>query len=69
MLAGDAKDIMDIYKEQKRRDALENELTNKGIGSVGNSSTLEQMKQIEKDLLKGFNKQTLQRTIDVKQEL
>jgi hypothetical protein len=28
------------------------------------------MKQIEKDLLnKGFNKQTLQRTIDVKQEL
>jgi hypothetical protein len=60
---------MDIYKEQKLRDALENELTNKGIGSVGNS-TLEQMKQIEKDLLnKGFNKQTLQRTIDVKQEL
>jgi hypothetical protein len=28
----DAKDIMDIYKEQKAlRDALENELTNKGI--------------------------------------
>jgi hypothetical protein len=28
------------------------------------------MKQMEKDLLnKGFNKQTLQRTIDVKQEL
>ncbi|MFT5252896.1 MAG: hypothetical protein ACI87N_001919, partial [Flavobacteriales bacterium] len=67
---GDSKDIMDIYKEQKAlRDALENELKNKGIGGVG-SSTLEQMKQIEKDLLnKGFNKQTLQRTIDVKQEL
>jgi hypothetical protein len=45
---GDAKDIMDIYKEQKRRDALENELTNKGIGSVGNSSTLEQMKQMKR---------------------
>jgi hypothetical protein len=59
---------MDIYKEQKLRCPW-NELTNKGIGSVGNS-TLEQMKQIEKDLLnKGFNKQTLQRTIDVKQEL
>jgi hypothetical protein len=36
---------MDIYKEQKLRDALENELTNKG-GSVG--STLEQMKQMKR---------------------
>jgi hypothetical protein len=66
---GDAKDIMDIYKEQKRCVMpLKTNLQIKEC-SVGNS-TLEQMKQIEKDLLnKGFNKQTLQRTIDVKQEL
>jgi hypothetical protein len=67
---GDAKAIMEIYKEQKQlRDALQNELDNKGLGGNGNNA-LEQMKQIEKQLLnKGFKNEVLQRILNVKQEL
>lgn len=67
---GDAKAIMEIYKEQKQlREALQNELIKKGIGGSGQNA-LEQMKQIEKQLLnKGFKNETLQRILNVKQEL
>ncbi|MFV8269019.1 hypothetical protein ACNQGP_03665 [Flavobacterium sp. GT2N3] len=67
---GDAQAIMEIYKEQKQlREALENELTKQGLGGNGQSA-LEQMKQIEKQLLnKGFKNETLQKILNVKQEL
>ncbi|SHF84398.1 hypothetical protein SAMN05443549_101547 [Flavobacterium fluvii] len=67
---GDAKAIMEIYKEQKQlREALQNELNKQGIGGIGQNA-LEQMKQIEKQLLnKGFKNETLQRILNVKQEL
>lgn len=67
---GDAKAIMEIYKEQKQlRDALQNELDKKGLGGNG-TNALEQMKQIEKQLLnKGFKNEVLQRILNVKQEL
>lgn len=67
---GDAQAIMEIYKEQKQlREALQNELNKQGL--VGNGqSALEQMKQIEKQLLnKGFKNETLQKILNVKQEL
>ncbi len=67
---GDAKAIMEIYKEQKQlREALQNELNKQGIGGSGQNA-LEQMKQIEKQLLnKGFKNEVLQRILNVKQEL
>ena len=67
---GDAKAIMEIYKEQKQlREALQNELDKKGLGGNGQNA-LEQMKQIEKQLLnKGFKNDVLQRILNVKQEL
>jgi hypothetical protein len=67
---GDAKAIMEIYKEQKQlREALQNELNKQGIGGSGQNA-LEQMKQIEKQLLnKGFKNETLQRILNVQQEL
>lgn len=67
---GDAQAIMEIYKEQKQlREALQNELNKKGLGGNGQSA-LEQMKQIEKQLLnKGFKNETLQKILNVKQEL
>ena len=67
---GDAKAIMEIYKEQKQlREALQNELNKQGIGGNGQNA-LDQMKQIEKQLLnKGFKNETLQRILNVKQEL
>ncbi len=67
---GDAKAILEIYKEQKQlREALQNELDKKGLGGNG-QNTLEQMKQIEKQLLnKGFKNDVLQRILNVKQEL
>ncbi|RTY92619.1 hypothetical protein EKM01_00475 [Flavobacterium sp. RSP46] len=67
---GDAQAIMEIYKEQKQlREALQNELNKQGL--VGNGqSALQQMKQIEKQLLnKGFKNETLQKILNVKQEL
>ena len=67
---GDAKAIMEIYKDQKQlREALQNELEKRGIGGNG-QNTLEQMKQVEKQLLnKGFKNETLQNILNVKQEL
>ncbi len=67
---GDAKAIMEIYKEQQQlREALQNELNKKGLGGNGQSA-LEQMKQIEKQLInKGFNNETLQKILNIKYEL
>ena len=67
---GDAKAIMEIYKEQQQlREAFEQELKKQGIGGNG-QNTLDQMKQIEKQLLnKGFNNETLQKILNVKYEL
>ena len=65
-----SKRIMEIYKEQKQlREALQNELNKQGLGGNGQNA-LEQMKQIEKQLLnKGFKNETLQKMLNVKQEL
>ena len=67
---GDAQSIITIYKEQKQlREALQNELNKQGIGGNGQNA-LEQMKEIEKQLLnKGFKNETLQKILNVKQEL
>ena len=67
---GDAKAIMEIYKEQKQlREALQEELDKKGLGGNGQNA-LDQMKQIEKQLLnKGFNNETLQKALNLKYEL
>lgn len=67
---GDAQAIMEIYKEQKQlREDLENELKKQGVG-VSGGNVLEQMKQLERQLLnKGFKNETLQKTLNIKQEL
>ena len=67
---GNAKAIMEIYKEQQQlREALQNELNKQGLGGQG-QGTLDQMKQIEKQLLnKGFNNETLQRMLNLKYEM
>jgi hypothetical protein len=67
---GDAKDIMEIYKQQKElREALDGELKKQGLGNKG-ENVLEQMKQLEKQLLnKGFKNETLQKVMNIKQEL
>ncbi|MDN3678463.1 hypothetical protein QWY90_14205 [Flavobacterium paronense] len=67
---GDAKEIMEIFKEQQQlREALEKELKKQGVGGNGQNA-LDQMKQIEKQLLnKGFNNETLQKILNVKYEL
>ena len=67
---GDAQAIMEIYKEQKQlRESLQNELNKQGIGGSGQNA-LEQMKEVEKQLLnKGFKNETLQKILNVKQEL
>ena len=61
---------MEIYKEQQQlREALQNELNKQGLGGQG-QGTLDQMKQIEKQLLnKGFNNETLQRMLNLKYEM
>lgn len=67
---GDAEALLEIYKEQKQlREALENELRKQGLSGSGQNA-LDQMKQIEKQLLnKGFKNETLQKILNVKQEL
>ncbi len=67
---GDAKAIMEIYKEQQQlREALQKELNKQGLGGNGQNA-LDQMKQIEKQLLnKGFNNETLQKVLNLKYEL
>ena len=67
---GNAKAIFEIYKEQKQlREALQNELNKKGLTGAG-QGTLDQMKDIEKQLLnKGFKNEVFQKILNVKQEL
>ncbi|NUY80101.1 hypothetical protein HUK80_04275 [Flavobacterium sp. MAH-1] len=67
---GDAREIMEIYKEQRQlREALQNELNKQGLGGQGQNA-IDQMKQIEKQLLnKGFNNETLQKILNLKYEL
>ena len=67
---GDAKAIMEIYKEQQQlRESLQKELNKQGMGGNGQAA-LDQMKQIEKQLLnKGFNNEVLQRMLNLKYEL
>lgn len=67
---GDARAIMEIYKEQKQlREALQKELNKQGLGGNGQNA-LDQMKQVEKQLLnQGFNNQTLQKALNLKYEL
>lgn len=67
---GNAGEIMKIYQEQKQlREALQDALNKEGIGGNGQNS-LEQMKQIEKQLLnKGFNNETLQKMLNLQYEL
>jgi hypothetical protein len=67
---GDAKAIMEIFKEQQQlREALQNELNKKGLGGNGQNA-IDQMKQLEKQLLnKGFNNETLQKILNLKYEL
>ncbi len=67
---GNAKAIMEIYKEQQQlREALQEELKKRGIGGQGQNA-VNQMKDIEKQLLnKGFKNEVLQKILNVKQEL
>jgi hypothetical protein len=67
---GNAKEIMEIYKEQQQlREQLQNELNKRGIGGAGQNA-IDQMKDIEKQLLnKGFKNDVLQKILNVKQEL
>ncbi|KQB36841.1 ATPase [Flavobacterium daejeonense] len=67
---GDARSIMEIFKEQKAlREALEYELNKQGLGNSGQSA-LNKMKDLEKQLLnKGFKNETLQKVNTIKQEL
>jgi hypothetical protein len=67
---GDAKAIMEIYKEQQQlREALQNELNKQGIGGSGQGA-LDKMKEIEKQLLnKGFKNDVLEKMLNLKYEL
>jgi hypothetical protein len=67
---GNAKEIIEIYKEQQQlREQLQNELNKRGIGGSGQNA-IDQMKAIEKQLLnKGFKNDVLQKILNVKQEL
>ncbi|TRU60095.1 MAG: hypothetical protein EWV90_15595 [Microcystis aeruginosa Ma_QC_Ch_20071001_M135] len=67
---GDARAIMEIYKEQQQlREALEKELNKQGLGGQG-QNTLNQMKVIEKQLInKGFDNEVLQRMLNLKYEM
>ena len=67
---GNAKEIMEIYKEQRQlREALQNELNKKGMSGSGQSA-LDKMKDIEKQLLnEGFKNETLQKVLNLNYEL
>ncbi|MGH2665272.1 DUF4175 family protein [Flavobacterium sp.] len=67
---GDAKQVLDILKEQQQlRDALEKELQKNGLGGSGQNA-LNQMKQIEKQLInKGFTNDVIQKALNLKYEL
>ena len=65
-----AKEIMDIFNKQKElREALDAELKKQGVSGAG-TLALDKMKQIEKDILNsGFSKQTVNKILNVSQEL
>jgi hypothetical protein len=67
---GNAKQILDILKEQQQlRDALQKALDKNGLGSSGQNA-LNQMKQIEKQLInKGFSNEAIQKALNLKYEL
>jgi len=67
---GDAEQIMEIYKEQQQlREALQKSLQEKG-NVPGGQSTIDEMKQLEKQLLnKGINPQTIQKALQIQYEL
>jgi hypothetical protein len=67
---GNAKEIMEIYKEQQQlREQLQNEMNKRGFGGAGQNA-IDRMKDIEKQLLnKGFKNDVLQKILNVKQEL
>jgi hypothetical protein len=56
-------------RNRRLHEALENELNKQGLGGSGQNA-LEKMKEIEKQILnKGFKNETLQKILNVKQEL
>ena len=67
---GNAKQVMEIYKEQRQlREALQNELNKKGMSGNGQSA-IDKMKDIEKQLLnQGFKNQTLEKVMNLNYEL
>jgi uncharacterized sporulation protein YeaH/YhbH (DUF444 family) len=67
---GNAKAIMEIYKEQRQlREALQNELNKKGLSGNGQNA-IDAMKNIEKQLLnQGFKNDVLQKMQNLQYEL
>lgn len=67
---GNAGKVLDILKEQRQlRDALQKALEKEGMLNQG-LGTLNQMKEIEKQLInKGFKNETLQKMLNLKHEL
>jgi hypothetical protein len=67
---GDAQMILDVLKEQRQlRDALEKELKKHGLSGAG-QSTIDKMKQIEKQLInKGFTQDVIQKALNLKYDL
>ena len=67
---GNAKEIMEIYKEQRQlREALQNELNKKEMSGSGQNA-IDKMKDIEKQLLnEGFKNQTLEKILNLNYEL
>jgi hypothetical protein len=67
---GDAKALLEIYKEQNQlREALQKELAKQGQNGNGQNAA-QQMKQLEKQLLnKGFSNEALQKMLNIKYEL
>ncbi len=67
---GEAKEIMEIFKEQMQlRESLQNELNKQGLGGQGQNA-LAQMKDLEKQLLnKRFKNNLLQNIQNIKREL
>lgn len=67
---GDAGKVLEILKEQRQlRDALQKALEKEGMLNQG-MGTLNQMKEIEKQLInKGFKNETLQKMLNLKHEL
>ncbi|GAA4761378.1 MULTISPECIES: DUF4175 family protein [Flavobacterium] len=67
---GNAKQVLDILKEQRQlRESLENELKKHGLTGAGQDA-LSKMKQIEKQLInKGFTQDVVQKALNLKYDL